>query len=455
MSKISQSQSAWERFRPLLMSAFGLAALLFLSYWAGFPRELFVPFLIGLALLALFLAGYGWLGYHLLARPLPAGHKNPALNMLPAAYRRLLAIILGIGGMGVTVGGTWDEVWHRAYGIPFGEDFFWRPHILLYIGLLTPPLLAIISLFWVMRGSKGTMQQKLRADPSLAFLIMAGMLLAVSVPADPLWHVIYGVDLSAWSIPHLILLICVSLVMFVAAFVQLTTLKLQEWRGVWRASPETWLIVLFLTFSLATQLQLTVTDWESFSPMTQLRPFWLLPALVVVVATFTGSIANRATRTYGAATIITIISIAIRWGLTRAFDYQVPLDAWLPIIAPMVGLDVWFAFRANKGGVENPILNSVAANIPLILISFPLIHRLFPYLHLAGRNAVVSALICLVAGTAGAWIGQAIGDGLNNAPRQVEAESPMVDQLRVVTPGLFAAAVVFMVFFVLTATPPV
>ena len=137
------------------------------------------------------------------------------------------------------------------------------------------------------------------------------------------------------------------------------------------------------------------------------------------------------------------------------FDYQVPVDAWLPIIPPMVGLDVWYAFRANKGGVENPILSGVAANIPLILISFPVINRLFPYLNLTGGKAFASALVCLVAGTVGAWIGQAIGDALNNAPRHVEVESPRTDWLRTAAPGLFAAAVAFMVFFVLTATPPV
>jgi hypothetical protein len=394
------------------------------------------------------------LGYHLLVRPLPAGHKNPAVNILPATYRRLLAIILGIGGMAVTVGGFWDEVWHRVYGFPFGPDLLWRPHILIYMGLLTPPLLAMISLFRVMRSGKGTMQQKFRADPVLSFLVMAGLLLAVAEPLDPVWHTIYGTDISAWSLPHL-LLICTSLVMFLAAFIQLTTMEKLEWRGIWQASPGQWLIVLFFTFAMTNQLQVLATDWEAGNGMSQLRPVWLLPLIFIVLATFLGSIANRATRTYGAATIIAVFSIAIRWGLTRAFEYQVPVDAWLPVIAPMVGLDAWDALRPHKGGAENPLLSSVAANLPLILISFPFINRLFPHLNLSGGTAFVAALVCLVGGAVGAWIGQTIGDGLGNAPRQLEAESPANARLQIVSPVLFAAAVVFIVFFVVTASSPV
>jgi len=441
--------------RPLFMSALGLAALLYLSYWAGFPQELFTAFLLGLLILAVALAGYGWLAYYLLVRQLPAGHKNPAVNMLPVTYRRLLAIFLGIGGMAVTVGGFWDEVWHRAYGFPFGPDLLWRPHLLIYMGLLTPPLLGFLSLIRVTRGSKGTMQQKFRADPALGFLVMVGLLTAFSVPLDPVWHTIYGTDISAWSLPHLLLLTCTSLVMIMAAFMLLTTVEPKKWRGVWRANPEDWLLILFFSFAIIPQLQVLVTDWESANAMAQLRPIWLLPVLFVVLATFTGSIANRATRTFGAATVIAVLALAVRWGLTEAFHYQVSPAAWLPILGPALGLDIGYAMRGMRGqNPDSPLINSLAATIGMILISFPLINQLFPYLSLTGMNLVVAGLACLAAGIAGAWIGQAIGDGLSNAPRQVEAATPVHDRLRVAAPGLFTAAIVFIIFFVLTATPP-
>ena len=57
---------------------------------------------------------------------LGARAANAANAIIAPRTRAVLALILASGGIGIAVGAVWDELWHRRYGLPFGEDLFWR-----------------------------------------------------------------------------------------------------------------------------------------------------------------------------------------------------------------------------------------------------------------------------------------------------------------------------------------
>src|SRR5919108_4209496 len=77
----------------------------------------------------------GLLAWWLLASPLPPG-RRPVGPAAPSErvlrVRRLMAAVVLLSGVLLRVGAPWDELWHRLYGVPFGEDLLWPPHLLLY-----------------------------------------------------------------------------------------------------------------------------------------------------------------------------------------------------------------------------------------------------------------------------------------------------------------------------------
>ena len=112
-------------------------------------------------------------------------------------------------------------MWHRSFGLPFGEDLLWRPHLLLYFGFLSVSALAGVALLILLRGSsdlqsRPSLQQRFRAQPVLGLLTLVGGFLIFAIPADPVWHTLYGEDITAWSLPHLILTISFAMIMFLA-----------------------------------------------------------------------------------------------------------------------------------------------------------------------------------------------------------------------------------------------
>jgi hypothetical protein len=68
-----------------------------------------------------------------------------------ALQHRLIAWVLLVNSACLIVGAFWDEVWHRRYGLPFGEDFFWRPHLMIYFGMLLTIALAFYGLLTLNR----------------------------------------------------------------------------------------------------------------------------------------------------------------------------------------------------------------------------------------------------------------------------------------------------------------
>ena len=159
------------------------------SLWGGIPAETNAGiFWAQIGVFFLVICAFVLALWHLLIRPLAPNLRQPKVENLSLRWRQTLALVLAAGGMGIYVGGFWDELWHRSFGIPFGEDLFWRPHLLMYFGFAT----AIVSGFWALaylnRRLRGNFQQRFRSNAVVGLLILNAAFMLYALPADPLWH---------------------------------------------------------------------------------------------------------------------------------------------------------------------------------------------------------------------------------------------------------------------------
>ena len=115
-------------------------------------------------------------------------------HVLPAAVFPYAAAGLA-ASLAQVVGGWWDVAWHAA----LGRETFWSPpHLLIYAGLIG--LLVVVA--------SGLARPAARGPTRAAFAVAALGPFAqlAAAPFDELWHRLYGIDVTIWSPPHLVLL---------------------------------------------------------------------------------------------------------------------------------------------------------------------------------------------------------------------------------------------------------
>jgi len=449
MSEQSITRSAIktpERFKVALLALAALVWFVVFTIWGGAPGgERALPFWTAVAVLLVVLAGFAWATWHLLFRPLPAGHSVRP-QPIKASYLQAIALLLSAGGFGIIVGAFWDEVWHRQYGLPFGEDFFWRPHLLMYFGFAAAAALAFAGLYLISRKGQGTFQQRFRANPVIGLLILAGGFLMYVLPADPIWHGIIGPDLSAWSIPHLLLVVSfVSILLLSIAIHLSSTQPRPEWGALLRLSD-----VLPLLMFAATSLmwnQFFTTEWDSNPNFVAGRPEWLLPVLIAGGAAFIGVMANHTLRRVGAATLAGALGLALRYALIRLFSVEnmMQVNAWVLALPSLVLIDLWYAYRpgAWKGA-------GVAAALGMGLALLTIFDQVYPAF--AITNFPITLVMVLLGSLGVSWLGASVGDYLAEGNKQEAAAAE--SSLSLASLGVTAAMAAFVVFFVTTATPP-
>jgi hypothetical protein len=438
----------WERIQGfVLIAAAGVFFVMF-TFWSGVPTgEQALPFWIGAGVMVIVLIGFGAATWHLLFRALADGQSAEA-RQLGVGTRQAMALLLGAGGFGIVVGTFWDEVWHRQYGIPFGEDFFWRPHLLMYFGFLVAMGLAGAAMYLLISGSKASLQQRFRANPVIGLLILVGAFLLYVLPADPLWHQIYGEDLTAWSIPHLLVVGSFILILLLAVAIHMSTQPRRAWgTPAHLRLPDLLPLLMFATISLQWN-QFFMVEWDSGALFVLARPEWLLPVLIVGGAAWIGVMANHTLRVFGAATLSGLLALLLRFGLIQLFDvgHMMFLNAWLLALPAMVLIDVWYVFRRGDWTGAGA---AGAVGMALVLLTvFDQYYPLFPVTH------TPAALIMVLAGSMSmSWLGAALGDYFAEGNKQ-GVEATANPRLSLALIGIVAATAAFVIFFVTTARPP-
>jgi len=446
---------------PLLIVG-GVFVFVAMALWGGMPPASAMPGFIA-GVLALLLVGclIGAAAWYVLLRPLPDGAKIDRKSPLPQMQRRVIGILLVLAMMAEAIGGVWDESWHRTYGIPFGKDFFWRPHILIYAGLLAITLFAGLGWIAMMRRGRGSLAQRFRADPVVGVLTLTGLFLLYALPTDPIWHSIYGTDLSAFSIPHVLLTTLLAFASLCGIALLMSTSPVRQWRSLARLTWEDVVPILALVNVLLLVLLLLTADWFGQTPQGLVtrtgiifqRPEWLLPLFIVAVATLVGALANESLRAYGVATLVGILTFVLRLVLVNGFASPVrDANSWLLCLPSLVLIDVVYAYRIRQNRAVSWQMIGIAGALGLVVV-LPLMNQLFPFPQVTASNILMMIVVPALGAMLMAWLGQAIGSRLADVTQPDTAEVVPVRTAQL-TAAILVPVLVVIVWFVLTATPP-
>ena len=384
------------------------------------------------ALLVVFGILIWWL-YFSRIRVIPAGLGGAQLS--PSAQRILAGLIL-LSGVSFTTGTRWDELWHRLYG-GFADDFLWPPHLMIYGSLGLNSAFAGLGLALAARGSGG-IRERFRANPLVGLLGLVAAYQLASIPSDLLWHKIIGPDISAWSLPHFLLMTTASAVLLIGVALTLSNDAPRNWRiAGWPGWGDLATLVLIVTSTLAL-LQFGVTEWEwggSFG-LTLGRAVWVYPLAVVAIGAIESHLILFGLRRVGAATVAAIVTVGLQYAFIAFARAALPpgpaLASHLLLVLPALVLDAWYARKLERaGGPSHLIVGACAYGAAASLEICFLIRDLLPYPRFSAGDIVldvvggmlVAVALAFVARSTASWL--FTSTSLSRGPGTADALSPL------------------------------
>ena len=450
-----------QRLPWILAAVAGVAVFAAFAVWGGIPAETNVAlFWLQTGGFLLIICAFVLAFWRLLIRPLAPNLRQPQSDTLPSSARETIALLLASGGISIFIGGVWDELWHRSYGIPFGEDLFWRPHLLMYFGFATATAAGFWALLYLNRKLRGNFQQRFRANPMVGILILNAAFLFYALPADPLWHWILGEDITAWSLPHLILLASFIMTQLLALVFHVSTMWRRDWHTIFSFRLGESLSLLILASMLLLWLQLMLIDWDAtlfgirLERLGLYRPKWLLAANLLACVAFIGVIATRVLRCAGAASAAGLLALVIRVGLIELFDADMLQHvAWIAALLPLLAIDIHAYYSSAIRKREPDWRGTAAAVIAAMAINAPVIRSLY---NLEDSNNLAYAAAVIVTAIGMCWLANKAADGIR---RQQTASVSGSAESRTIKPGvsfgILAAFLLFIFVFIVTASPPI
>ena len=309
---------------------------------------------------------------------------NPQRRNAVATSPRLskvLALLVGIGALLICIGGYWDLSEHVITGIvPGGEDFLWPPHLMIYAGFLLAFLVAIggLSALAIPNLKAGVMDPRrwVRRNPYVGAIVLLAGYGLFSIPGDAIWHELYGIDLTAWSPPHIfIAMSSASLPVFAIGLLMGGGNRVVLARG----GSDAWSRSHFLNRErlLAAGKSFSAADWRSFVNLFLLaigfcifliigttewemgkvdgyvaqRPVWLYPTIIGVSAFFLSVLARRVAPGPWSATAFALLYFGLRVASTSFADLVSGATPRLTLVFILgaVLLDLTYQWMARFG----------------------------------------------------------------------------------------------------------
>ncbi len=443
----------------LAISFFAVLALM--VRWGGIPDVGESKFWLGVAILGSTLAVFGGLCWWLFFSPLPASAKNGSTQLSEGSYVTLLAALFA--GLLTIIGVFWDETWHRIYG--FAEvlnDFLWAPHKLLYLSLGTLTVVAGMSLYQAIRADRSDVRVGFRSHPYIGMFGLVAAYLMFSLPSDQVWHLIYGLDITAWSLPHILLLTSFGFVMIMLSAVFLS--------GERSSSLSLNTVLGGIAMGIGgVMLLVLVTDYDSAAPpVTQVsakvvqtlaeRPQWTYPVTVVTLGVLIATIGVRLSRRFGVVTIAALTIIVFRSVVVTFFNAskEMGVVSHILIVIPMLIIDAWQLLWRKKD--EEPstrfrIVGVLVACAAFLIVGIPVINGWLATYHINSEAIPGAILVGVILSVWANAIGELFGGwltSLNSGRLPTVSPTRLVRQIAVST---VVAVVIFLVVF-FTAQPP-
>ncbi|MBX3053286.1 MAG: hypothetical protein KF753_17510 [Caldilineaceae bacterium] len=361
------------------------------------------------------IGGIGLMAWWLFVSPVAEQVEN-ALSV-SAATSRTFGLLIALGVFLFSVGGYWDASEHVVTGIvPGGEDFLWPPHLMLYAGFLLSFAVAVAGLVALAKPNiaAGIRDPRLwvRRNPYVGATVLAAGYGLLSVPGDAIWHEIYGIDLTAWSPPHIFLVMASATTVICAIGLLLQSRGQVKNRGGFSL-----FILLLLAVMLNEAYLIGVLEWEirTVTGFILERPSWLYPVILGGLAFFVISLGRRLVPGPWTATTVALFFFAWRI-LGSAFAQVVsgaPPRLTLVFVLGAVLLDLT-AQRSHRKRVHQVLIEAAAFTAGFVVIALPTIQFIYlPYLtrftaldHLLTVliTFAVCALLQPAAQTVGAWL---------------------------------------------------
>jgi len=335
----------------------------------------------------------GWLGlttliaalslvaWWLFASPVRGGLEPvlPTTRVLRMRYRMALVVLLSF--VLLRVGASWDELWHRLYGVPFGEDLLWPPHLLMYASFFLNVAMVGFGLA-VAFQERGSLRARFRREPLLAMLGLLAAFGFAFIPVDIVWHQVIGPDLTAASPPHVVGALSGTAVALVGVALVLSTSATTTWQRISARALGAHAVALGILAALALNwLKLLTTEWDWGNAIAESRPAWVYPLIVGVIGAAFSHLALHATRRLGAATTIALVTLVSHALAVAAFRIYLPpgpaLAAHVVLVPAALALDIWYA-----AGVASSSSYSASPRVVLggaALYTAVLLAALIPY----------------------------------------------------------------------------
>lgn len=336
-------------------------------------------FLQGIVFSAVAIGGIALVAWWLYLSPV----SQPAVPVPGVSPRtsQTFALMIALGVFLFSVGGYWDASEHVVTGVvPGGEDFLWPPHLMLYAGFLLSFVVAIAGLAALARPNlaAGIRDPRLwvRRSPYVGATVLAAGYGLLSVPGDAIWHELYGVDLTAWSPPHVFLLVAAASTSICAIGLLLQS-RQQKDGGL---GVRSLFVLLLLAVTLSEAYLIGVLEWEigRVHGFVAERPIWLYPVITGGLAFLILSLGRRLVPGPWTATILALFYFAWRVG-SSAFAEVVsgaPPRLTLVFILGAVLLDL-AAQRSQREGLRQAAVEAAAFTVGFAAVALPMIQLLY------------------------------------------------------------------------------
>jgi hypothetical protein len=265
----------------------------------------------------------------------PLDAKVGAVQTASPRLGYAIGLALGVAALQLVGGALWDASMHLKTGIvPGGSDFLWPPHIMLYSSFLFSfvvalAAMAVIAVAGWQQGARDP-RQWVRSNPYVGAVAIASLYMIFTIPGDALWHKLFGVDLTAWSPPH-VMIGLMNAVVVVCALGLLAQSRRAGLAAFWLNAG----MVALLALMLNVVYIVGVLEWElpGFqSAQVLARPLWAYPVVGGTLAYFVLLLAKYLTRARWAATGTALLFYAVRLGVTLTLNETGNIGPLAPLV---------------------------------------------------------------------------------------------------------------------------